>query len=337
MKVSVIGIDLAKDVFQVHGADAVGRVIVRKRLSRRKLIEWMAQIEPCLVLMEACIGSHYWARTFLAMGHEVRLIAPQFVKPFVKSNKNDASDAEAIVEAGLRPSMRFVTMKEPWQQDIQHIHRVRERLVRNRTSLSNEIRSLLLEYGISVPRSIANLKKSLGTILGGHPNLSPLAVELFQSLHAEFFEIQERIEQLERVIVRCFKANESAQRLAKIEGIGPMTATAMIGSVGNFRAFKNGRQFSAWLGLVPRQHSSGNHQQLLGISKRGDVYLRKLLIHGSRSALTAAKRKNDPRSRWLKEKEKLLGANKACVAFANKNARIIWCLMARNEEYRTAA
>ena len=336
MEITVLAIDLAKEVFQLHGTDAQGRAVLKKRLRRSELRVFVANLKPCIIGLEACGGSHYWAREFQKFAHEVRLISPQFVKPFVKSQKNDSNDAEAIAEAVIRPSMRFVPVKQEWQQDIQNIHRIRQRLVRSRTALGNEIRGLLSEYGIVLPRKISNLRKLLPSILETQ-SLSSLAQRSFGRLLQEMRDIEEKIAAHEKEIEEIFKASEMARRIEKIPGVGVLTATALTGAVGDARAFKNGRQFAAWLGLVPRQNSSGGKTQLLGISKRGDVYLRTLLIHGARSALMRASRRTDRRSRWAVELAKNRGFNRATVALANKTARIIWVLMARGEEYRLAA
>lgn len=337
-KISTLGIDLAKNVFQLHGTDAQGKAIMKKQVKRADLKTMIANFPSCLIGMEACGGSHYWAREFEKMGHTVKLISPQFVKPYVKSNKNDAADAEAIAEAVTRPNMRFVPIKQTGHQDIQCIHRVRQRLIHNRTALSNEIRGLLNEYGIVIPKSLRQLKSQLPLILEDASNeLSPATRDLFVGLQEELRTIEKQIEKYDAKLQKIFEENEVCQRIKKIEGVGPITATAIIASVSNPQAFKNGRQFSAWLGLVPRQNSSGGKTTLLGISKRGDSYLRSLLIHGARSVVTNAKKKKDRRSLWIAGKEAGRGFNKACVAVANKNARIIWALMAHGTEYRKAA
>ena len=336
-EISVLGIDLAKNVFQLHGINANGQVVLRKKLSRKQLSVFIANLPKCKVAMEACGGSHFWGRKFLEMGHEVKLISPQFVKPFVKSNKNDANDAEAIVEAAIRPSMRFVAVKTISQQDALCIHRVRERLVVARTALINEIRGLLHEYGVVMPKGM--IKTKLPEIIESDENLlSDQARETFQKLYEEFYEIDVRINSYDKKINLHAKTSEACQKIMKIPGVGPITATAIVASVGNANNFKNGRQMSAWLGLVPRQNSSGGKSQLLGISKRGDSYLRKLLVHGARSALIVAENntQSDRRNVWLKELLARRGHNRTCVALANKNARIIWKLLTTNEEYRVA-
>ena len=338
MQVTTMGIDLAKQVFQVHGVDTHGAVVLKKRLTRSALHTFMANLPPCRVGMEVCGGANYWSRRFRAYGHDVRLMSPQFVKPYVKSNKNDCNDAEAICEAVSRPTMRFVVPKTVAQQDLQGLHRIRQRLVQSRTALINQTRGLLAEYGITVPQQVAQLRRRLPIVLDDPTNeLTPLGRELFADLARELASLNERIRQVEARIKHLFAENEVCQRLAQVEGVGPLIATAVVASVSDPRAFKNGRQLAAWLGLVPRQRSSGNTQRLLGISKRGDRYLRTLLIHGARSVVARAPAKTDTRSRWIVEIQRRRGTNRTCVAVANKNARILWALMAKGERYRRVA
>ena len=269
------------------------------------------------------------------LGHTVKLMAPQFVKPYVKTNKNDARDAEAICEAVARPTMRFVSVKAVAQQDIQAVHRIRERLVKERTALVNQIRGLLAEYGLVIPLKRNAVNQALPRILEDADNgLTALAREFVADLYEELRAQGGAVFAYDAKIERLFKENPVCQRLAQVEGVGPVTATALV-AAGDAKAFQNGRQMAAWLGLVPRQYSSGGKQTLLGISKRGDTYLRTLLIHGAR-AVVVAKRKQDARSRWINAIAERRGANVAAVALANKNARILWALMARSEEYRKA-
>lgn len=338
-EISVLGIDLAKNIFQLHGVNQNGKAVLKKKLNRQQLVLFIANLPKCIIAMEACGGSHYWGRKFQAMGHEVKLISPQFVKPFVKSNKNDAHDAEAIVEATMRPSMRFVAIKSIPQQDALCLHRVRERLVSARTSLANEIRGLLHEYGVVIPQGIHNLRETLPEIIEqDESTLSDLGRELFNGLYEELCAHDERIERYSKKIEAQAKSSDACQKIMKVPGVGPITATAIVASVGDANLFKDGRQLSAWLGLVPRQNSSGGKEKLLGISKRGDSYLRKLLIHGARAVLFKIKTSTDEghKTRWLKELIERRGFNKACVALANKNARVIWKLLATDEVYRTA-
>ncbi len=338
MNLTTIGLDVAKYVFQVHGVDAEGRPVLRRRLRRSQVAGFFANLPPCVVGVEACCGAHYWSRVIGRFGHTIRLIAPQFVKPYVKSNKNDANDAEAICEAVSRPQMRFVPAKSVEQQDIQALHRVRSRLVSSRTQLANQIRGLLMEYGIVLPQHVGQLRRGLPLILEDASNeLSAFSRHLFASLYDDLVSLEERIEALEEQMWAVYQASEPCQRIAAVEGIGPVTATALVAAMSDGKTFKNGRQFAAWLGLVPRQHSSGGKTRLLGISKRGDPYLRTLLIHGARSVVYRSSSKSDRRSLWIADKQRRLGTSKACVAVANKNARIVWSLIARGEVYRRAA
>jgi transposase len=336
MKVTAIGIDLAKSVFQVHGIDARGHAVLRKKLTRAQLIPFLATLPVCQIGIEACGGAHYWAREFQKLGHSVKMISPQFVKPYVKSNKTDAADAEAICEAMSRPHMRFVPIKQIEQQDIQSLHRVRQRLVRARTALSNEIRGLLHEYGFALPVGKQGFHKHILIILAAtdETRLSSLGNQLLQELWQEYLKLQARIDQADDQLKSICKAHPVCERLCTIPGIGPLTATALLSAVSNPQLFRNGRELSAWLGLVPRQHSSGGKEKLLGISKRGDVYLRTLLIHGARSVLFRMANRTDYRSRWAQELMGRRGMNRAVVALANKNARIVWSVMARQEVYR---
>jgi transposase len=334
MTVARIGIDLAKTVFEIHGVDARDKAVIRKTLRRDEVSRFFANLPPCLIAMEACSGAHYWARTLMEFGHEVRLISPQFVKPYVKTNKSDLNDAEAICEAASRPSMRFVPIKSGEQLSIQASHRIRSRLVGNRTALANQIRGILAEFGIVVARNLAALRRRLPEILGSDKvTLDPLVRSLILDLYDELVVADDRVRAYDRQIKRLCKASEACRRLERIEGIGPLTATALVAAAGNAASFRNGRQFAAWLGLVPRHQSSGGRTRLLGISKRGDRYIRTLLIHGARSALGRVGHKKDPRSRWL---QKLCGRrpyNIAAVALANKNARIAWALLRHGEAY----
>jgi transposase len=334
-QMSVLGIDIAKLVFHVVGMDDSGHIVLRKRLARSELLTFIANLPPLRIGMEACGSAHYWARCFREHGHDVRLIAPQFVKAYVKSPKNDARDAEAICEAVTRPTMRFVPIKQPEQQDLQALHRVRERLIKARTALVNEIRGLLHEYGIILPQSITRFRTSVVSKLQEEQcKLTALSTEMFWQLHNEFLALETRLAYDDEKLAAMGRAHPECQRLQTIPGIGPVTATALIAAVGPVTQFKNGRQLAAWLGLVPREYSTGGKPRLLGISKRGNVYLRKLLIHGARATLRWVETKQDDRSRWLKALIERRGKNRAAVALANKNARIVWALLAHNEEYR---
>jgi transposase len=336
--VATIGLDIAKQVFQVHGADRSGRAVLRRKLRRGEVTRFFSEIPPCLVGIEASGSAHYWARVLGGFGHTVRLMAPQFVKPYVKSQKNDANDAEAICEAVTRPQMRFVPQKSVEQQDLQCLHRVRSRLVANRTQLINQIRGLLAEYGIILPQHPGPVRRGLPAVLEDAENqLTGFGRELFRGLYEELAQLDEKIAGADSRIQIAFQNHPDCQRIAAVEGVGPLIATAVVAAISNGQAFATGRQFSAWLGLVPRQNSSGGKSRLLGITKRGDPYLRTLLIHGARSVVFRAKAKTDKRSLWIMDKQRRLGTTKACVALANKNARIIWSLIAREQEYRRAA
>ena len=335
MEVTTVGIDLAKNVFQVHGIDQRGTVVVGKRLRRPQVMGFFAQLPPCVVGMEACGGAHYWARKLQAQGHTVKLMAPQFVKPYVKANKTDAADAEAICEAVTRPSMRFVPIKNAEQQAILSLHRARQGFVRSRTAQANQIRGLLAEYGITLPQGISHVANRLPRIVEDAENELPgLFRDLLQRLVVHLRELNHQVQELEAQIDVWHRGNDASRKLAKIPGIGPLTASALSASIGDANSFRNGRELAAWLGLVPRQHSSGGKPLLLGISKRGDAYLRTLMIHGARSVTRVAGRKSTPTNRWSTELLERRHANVVAVARANKNARIVWALMAHGREYR---
>lgn len=336
-ELKVLGIDLAKQSFQLHGVDEHGHVVLRKKLSRSQLRAFVANLPPCLIGLEACGGAHYWVRELTKLGHNVRMIAPQFVKPYVKSNKNDAVDAEAICEAVQRPSMRFVPSKSIEQQDMQSLHRIRSQLVARRTAQTNQVRGLLLEYGLIIPVGINHVRKALPSILEDADNaLSGLFRELLNELYEELVHLDKRIQTLEKKLVTLSVNNEDCKRLLTIPGIGLLTATALIAAIADISVFKNGRELAAWLGLVPKQHSTGGKQTLLGISKRGDSYLRTLLIHGGRSVVRVAHKHQDKRNRWIGDIKQRRGENISNVAVANKNARIVWALLTRKENYKAA-
>lgn len=335
MQIVRVGLDLAKNIFEVHGVNADEIQVLRKTLRRDALAQFFSDLPPCLVGMEACGGAHYWARVLTDLGHEVRLISPQFVSPYVKSNKNDRNDAEAICEAVSRPSMRFVPQKNSEQLEIQAVHRIRQRLVSSRTRLVNQIRGLMAEHGIVVARDIARLRHALGQIVEGQADgLSNMFRGLLHEMQEEFVDLDRRIKAFDKKIRDLFRSNELCQRIGKIEGIGPITATALVAAVGDRTCFKNGRHFAAWLGLVPRQRSSGGKSRLLGISKRGDRYLRTLMIHGARAVLGKATGKDDPRSLWIGQMRERRHPNVVAVAIANKNARIVWAVLSSGEAYR---
>jgi transposase len=336
-KLSVVGIDIAKQVFHLVGMDEHGTILVRKRLYRAQVMAFIAQLPPTLIGMEACGGAHYWARCFREHGHEVKLMAPQFVKPYVKANKNDMRDAEAIAEAVTRPTMRFVPTKDVGQQDLQALHRVRERLMGERTALVNEVHGLMHEYGIVIPKGVAKCRQAVVEKLESEQDkLTPLSQEMFWKLVEEFVALEKQLAYYQEKLEALAQSHPECQRLMTIPGIGPLTATALVAAVSDASAFQNGRQFAAWLGLVPRQHTTGGKERLLGISKRGDTYLRKLLVHGARATIRWVGRKTDRRSQWIRHLLERRGKNRTAVAVANKNARIVWALLTSHQDYQPA-
>jgi len=333
MKITTIGIDLAKEVFQIHGVDMHGKALLRKQLRRSNMTKFFANLDPCLIGMEACGSSHHWARKLGEFGHTVKLMSPQFVKPYVKTNKHDMADAEAICEAVIRPNMRFVSIKNVEQQAILSIHRARQGFVKARTAQANQMRGLLSEFGIVMPQGIRSINKRMSDILEDAENGLPATLrKLLDRLNDHFKELDRQVEELELQIKLWHKESEASKRLEAIPGIGPITASAIVATVGNAREFKNGRQLSAWFGLVPKQRSSGGKQILLGISKRGDTYLRTLLIHGARAVIRFAEKKTEPES-WLRKLMARRNKNVAAVALANKNARIIWALLVKGATF----
>jgi transposase len=337
-QLNTVAIDLGKKVFHLVGADTTGKILWRKRLTRHALMPFIAQLPPMLIGIEACGGAHYWARRFREHGHEVKLMAPQFVKPFVKSNKNDMRDAEAIAEAVTRPTMRFVPTKDIDQQDLQALHRVRERLIGERTALINEVHGLMHEYGIVIPTGVSKFRQAVvEKLASAKDTLTALSQEMFGKLVEEFVALEEQIAYYQQKLESLAKTHPECQRLMTIPGIGPITATALIAAVGHVGVFKNGRQFAAWLGLVPKQHSTGGQMRLLGISKRGDSYLRKLLIHGARATLRWGELRTDRRSQWIRGLLARRGWNRTAVAVANKTARIVWVLLSRGGVYGETA
>ncbi|MBE8598260.1 IS110 family transposase [Xenorhabdus sp. BG5] len=334
MKITTVGIDLAKNVFQIHGVDAQGKTVLKKQLPRAKMLTFFANLSPCLIGLEACGGAHYWARKLQGFGHEVKLIAPQFVKPYVKTNKNDAADAEAICEAVTRPNMRFVPVKTEEQQSILSVHRAREGFVKARTAQANAIRGLLGEFGIVIAQGIKQIAVRLPEILEDAGNRLPETFrQLLQRLGEHLKELDRQVAELEQEIQRWHRGNAESRRLSAIPGIGPITASALVASIGDARHFANGRQLAAWLGLVPRQHSSGGKPTLQGISKRGDNYLRTLLIHDARAAVRYVKEKTGRTENWLNSLLSRRNTNIAVVALANKNARIVWALLVHDREF----
>jgi transposase len=331
--IKVLGVDLAKSIFQIHGTNDRGKSLLSKRLGRAEFIEFIAKFPKCIIGMEACGGSHHWARFCESHGHEVRMMAPQFVKPYVKSNKSDRNDAEAIAEACSRPHMRFVSVKTISQQDILILHRARELAVSQRTAQSNQIRGFLNEYGIILPVGKSAINK-LMELIEKHASLTSVMIALIKELHATYKIFDSQVKKYDNQLEVFAKQNPICLELQKISGVGPLTASAMIATVGDAKKFKNGRELSAWLGLVPKQHSSGNKIRLGGISKRGDSYMRKLLIQGARTSVKVCENKTDKLNKWVFSKKQNKGFNKAAVALANKNARMMWAIMATGECYR---
>lgn len=337
MEITTIGLDIAKSVFHLYAVNKIGRYVKKMQLKRKQVLSYFARLEPCVIAMEACGGANYWAREMKDLGHEVKLIAPQYVKPYVKGNKNDYNDAEAIAEAAQRPTMRFVPIKSVEQQDIQNLHRQRERIKKARTALVNQVRGLLAEYGIVINKGVAAVRKGLPDILEDAENgLTPRSRELFADLLEELRLLDERFQHSEKQIEASNRGNEVCQRLDEILGVGPITASAAYAAAGDGKDFVNGRHFSAWIGLVPGQHSTGGKTTLLGISKRGNAYLRTLFIHGARAVLQHSANKTDRFSLWAQALLERRGYNKACVAVANKMARMAWVIMAKGETYRPA-
>lgn len=334
MKITRIGLDLAKQVFQIHGVDRKEAVTCRRQLRRSQMEAFFRKLEPCLIGMEACASSHYWARLLQSMGHEVRLIAPQFVKPYVKGNKNDANDAEAICEAVSRPGMRFVPVKSIAQQDLQALHRIRTELIHQRTAKVNQTRGLLGEYGIVVAPRVTQLRRALPILIEDADNgLSPRFRHLLEGLRADLVYLDEQIAILDQDMQKQANTDETARRLQQLRGIGPITATALVAALGDGSMFRRGRDAAAWVGLVPGQHSSGGKDKLLGISKRGDAYLRTLLIHGARAVVKMAKDKTDPLSQWIQALCTRRNKNVATVALANKTMRLAWALIRSGTDY----
>lgn len=335
MEITTVGIDLAKSVFQVHAVDQHGKVVLRKQFKRGQVVEFFTNLPTCLIGMEACGSAHYWARKLQTMGHTVKLMAPQFVKPYVKTNKHDVADAEAICEAVRRPNMRFVPVKNIEQQAVLALHRVRQGWVKARTAQANQIRGLLSEFGLIVPQGIGYITSRVPAILDEAKDELPRAFqELMLRLLEHFRDLDRQVQEMEHQIQSWHRANALSRKLEQIPGIGPITASALVASVGDAKNFANGRQLAAWLGLVPKQHSSGGKMNLQGISKRGDTYLRTLLIHGARAVIRQIERKANVQG-WL---GKLLGRrnkNIATVALANKNARIAWALLAHDRNFRS--
>ena len=333
-----VGVDLAKNLIQVHAVDAAGRKVVAKAIKREQFFAWCVQLpEGCLVAMEACSSAHHWARRLRAKGLDARLIAASFVTPYRmegRSGKNDATDAAAICEAASRPSMRFVPVKTPEQQGIMSLHRIREGLKEERTACVNRIRGVLAEFGLVFAKSPKALRAELADVLEDASNeLSGTARLAVQEAFVHWRELDDKLLWCDQQVGRHVRSSADAKRAAKITGIGELTASAVTASVSDFSQFNSGAQFGAWLGLVPSQNSSGGKASLGRITKRGDDYLRTLLIQGAKSAVMSAHRRDDPTSKWLAQLKDRVGWQKACVAMANKNARILWAVMTRESAY----
>lgn len=338
MKLRALGIDLAKNIFHLVGLDSSGQVVIRKRCSRRQVLAFTANLQVEVIGMEACSGAHFLGRALREQGHQVRLMPAQYVKPYVQTNKSDYIDAEAIAEAVQRPRMRFVPIKTEEQLDMQALHRVRERWVMRRTAVVNQVRSLLLERGLTLAKGRRHLEQALPRILeDAELNLSGMFRALLAQLHLELQQLGTRIEEMDTEIEKEVRQNEACQRLTEIPGVGPVTATALVGAIGNGSAFSKGRDLSAWMGIVPGEYSTGGKQKLLGISKRDNKYLRRLFVQGARSVLQFRDKQVPALSRWLAG---LLGRahqNVVTVALANKLVRIAWAVLCKNESYRAPA
>lgn len=338
MELHTIGIDLGKSVFHLVGLNLRGEVVVRKKFSRRQLLQFTANLQVDWMGMEACGGAHFLGRALREQGHQVRLMPAQYVKPYVKTNKNDFIDVEAIAEAVARPTMRFVPIKTDEQLDMQSLHRVRESWVIRRTAIVNQIRGLLLERGITLPKGRHHVDAALPGILeDGDAKLSGPLRTLLTQLKLELDQMAMRVDQADAVLNKTAHENDACQRLVAIPGIGPVTATALIAAIGNGAAFRKGRDFAAWIGVTPREHSTGGKQRLLGISKRGNSYLRRLFIQGARAVLQQRTKQNPGLSAWLAQLTGRAHANVAAVALANKLARIAWAVLAKDEPYRPVA
>jgi transposase len=336
MQVSTIGLDIAKNVFQVHGIDDEGRAVLCRKVRRDRLIKVFESIAPCLIGMEACATAHHWARQLIALGHEVKMMPPAYVKAYVKRNKNDAADAEAICEAVRRPTMRFVPIKSADAQSILMLHRARHLLVRQRTAQVSAMRAHLAEYGVVAPRGLAHVKDLLTVLETGAPVIPDLARQTLLLIAQMIDALSQQIRKIEIELLTWHRTSPGSQRLETIPGIGFITATALTATVGDARAFRSGRQFAAWLGLVPRQNSSGGKERLGSISKMGDRYLRHLLVIGATAIVRYTKRKATAVSSWANRLLERKPARLVTVAVANKMARIAWAVMARQEVYRAA-
>jgi transposase len=337
MQVTTIGLDLAKNVFQVHGIDERGRVVLRRQLARAKVLTFFANLSPCRIGLEACAGAHYWARALRGLGHEVRLMPPQYVKAYVKTNKHDAADAEACCEAVQRPGMRFVPVKSADQQATLLLHRVRDQLIGQRTATINALRAHLAEFGIVAPQRQAGLRQLLATLAAiEDERIPPLAREVLHPLVDHLRGLEGRIAELDRRLVALTRTDPVCRALCEVPGVGPVIATAFAATVPDASAFRSGRHLAAWLGLVPRQHATGGKPRQLGLSKRGDGYLRRQLIHGARALVKVSPGHTGRLWSWINGLRARRPFNVVVAAVANKLARIVWAMLSRGAAYRTA-
>jgi transposase len=335
MQIRSVGIDLGKTTFHLVALGDNGKVLLKKKFTQKKLIAFTANMQTCLIGMEACSGSHFLGRALREQGHDVKLIPAQFVKPFVKSNKNDFIDAEAIAEAVERENMRFVAIKTDDQLDLQALHRVRDRLMTRRTALINQIRAFLLERGLVFAKSPIRLREALPEVLENvNENLTPRMRNLVAMLWSEWKDLELQIVQMNDEVERIASSDAACRRLRQIPGIGPLVATAIVASIGNGAAFRKGREFAAWMGLLPKQHSTGGKARLYGISKRGNSYLRKILIHGARAVVLRSKRDRIAMGAWMTSLETRVPRNVLIVATAHKLARIAWAVLSTGQDYR---
>jgi transposase len=337
-EITTIGLDLAKNWFQVHGADAQGRPVLRKKLARGKLLEFFANLPPCLIGMEACGSAHHWARELSKLGHEVRLMPPQYVKPYVKTNKHDAADAEAIGEAVTRPTMRFVPVKTIEQQTMAQLHRIRQLLVKQRTMQINALRGHLAELGIVRGQGVGKASQLMRLVEDAADDALPAKIrQQLQHLVELVRDLQRRLAEIDRELGELAREHPAARRLATIPGVGPVTATALVAAIGDIGRFRSGRHLAAYLGLVPKQHASGGKERLGTISKRGDTYVRTLLAHGARAVVRLLRLQPKPNQGWIGRLLQRRPVNVAVMAQANKTARIVWALLSKGEDYRRAA
>lgn len=334
MKITTVGLDIAKSVFHFYGVNQAGKLVKKRVLKRGQVLDAFRQLEACRVVMESCGSANHWAREIQKIGHEVMLIAPQYVVPYRRKNKNDFNDAEAIAEASQRANMTFVPIKSIEQQDIQMLLRIRSRIIGNQVKLANQIRGLLAEYGLTTGMGKAALRRHLPEVLEDTENsLTHLSRQLIAELQEELLELDRKVAEYDKKIALSIKNIDICERIQTIVGVGPITAAAVYSAIGNGQNFKNGRHFAAWCGLVPRQHSTGGKTVLGGISKRGNTYLRTLLVHGARTTLKYTEKKDDKLSLWAEKLKKEKSYNKACVALANKLARIVWAVITSEKEY----